>query len=107
MKNFKLFDPELPKVNHQKYHGRIGAYFTEKVLGIKDSSIINAIRYHSHEKKEGGTFHLIIHIADSIEPALRDKDLYKKVMDFIDEHKKDKDVLTKAVDICSEFYDKK
>ena len=49
------------------YHGLVGAYLVEHELGIKDPSILNAIKYHVTGHQEMDHLAKIVFIADYIE----------------------------------------
>ena len=48
-------------------HQYLGAYVCEKVLGIKDKEILNAVRYHTSAKPKMSTLAKIIFTADMLE----------------------------------------
>ena len=48
-------------------HAFLGAYVAEKVLGITDAEILDAIRYHTSGKAEMSTLSKLIFVADMIE----------------------------------------
>ncbi|MGI5850427.1 MAG: bis(5'-nucleosyl)-tetraphosphatase (symmetrical) YqeK [Christensenellales bacterium] len=59
---FEICNPEL-------MHGKIGAIMINKLLGIDDDEILNAIRWHTTGHKEMTILEKIIYIADIIEPG--------------------------------------
>ena len=61
-------DFELPKdVPPPVVHAFLGAFVAEKVLGIKDAEILDAIKYHTSGKAEMSTLSKLIFVADMIE----------------------------------------
>lgn len=52
----------------QVYHGFGSAYLAERDLGITDTEILNAIKYHTTGKEKMSLLDKIIYIADYIEP---------------------------------------
>ncbi len=68
-------------------HAFLGAYIIERVLGVKDQEVIDAVRYHTSGKADMTTLGKLILVADMIEPN-RDyegvdklRELYKKDFD--------------------------
>ena len=49
-------------------HAFLGAYVMEKVLGIKDEEVIDAVRYHTSGKANMTTLGKLIFVADMVEP---------------------------------------
>ena len=61
---------EMPsRVSKDIEHQFLGAYICEKVLGIEDAEIINAIKYHTTGKGNMSLLEKIIYVADIIEPS--------------------------------------
>ena len=61
-------DFELPKdVPPPVVHAFLGAFVAEKVLGIKDAEILDAIKYHTSGKAGMSTLSKLIFVADMIE----------------------------------------
>ncbi len=59
---------EIPKdVPKPVEHAFLGAYVAEKVLGVTDAEIIDAIKYHTSGKPEMSTLSKLIFVADMIE----------------------------------------
>ncbi|WP_209122964.1 bis(5'-nucleosyl)-tetraphosphatase (symmetrical) YqeK [Alkalihalobacillus sp. BA299] len=50
-------------------HAPCGAYWVEHEVGIKDSEILSAIRYHTTGKPNMNTLEKIVFLADYIEPG--------------------------------------
>lgn len=46
------------------YHSIIGSAYIEKVLGIKDKEIIDAVRYHTTAKKNMSKLAIVLYLAD-------------------------------------------
>lgn len=66
------FDDENKKrilqAEPQVYHGFGSAYLAERDLGIEDTDILNAIKYHTTGRERMSLLEKIIYIADYIEP---------------------------------------
>lgn len=59
---------EIPKdVPKSVEHAFLGAYVAEKVLGVSDDEIIDAIRYHTSGKPEMSKLAKLIFVADMVE----------------------------------------
>lgn len=56
-----------PDVPRPVVHAFLGAYIAEKFLGIKDTEVIDAIRYHTSGKAEMTLLGKLIFVADMIE----------------------------------------
>lgn len=52
----------------QVLHGLVGSIVAEKIIGIKDKEILDAIKYHATARKNMTKLEKIIYIADYIEP---------------------------------------
>jgi predicted HD superfamily hydrolase involved in NAD metabolism len=50
-------------------HGAIGAYISEKEIGIGDTEILDAIRYHTTGRPDMTVLDKLIYLADFIEPG--------------------------------------
>lgn len=50
-------------------HGHIGAYLAESLLGVHDSEILDAIRFHTTGRPGMSTLEKVIYLADFIEPG--------------------------------------
>lgn len=50
-------------------HAVTGAYFIEKELGITDSRIISAVRWHTSGRRGMSLYEKILYVADLIEPT--------------------------------------
>ena len=57
---------DVERSNHKLYHAIAGAVYVEKVLGVTDKDIINAIRYHTTGRKSMSLLEKVIYIADFI-----------------------------------------
>lgn len=62
-KHFKMPDGVPKPVEH----AFLGAYVAEKILGVTDAEIIDAIRYHTSGKPEMSTLSKLVFVADMIE----------------------------------------
>jgi predicted HD superfamily hydrolase involved in NAD metabolism len=51
------------------WHAPVGAYLVEKEVGIVDSDILNAIRFHTSGRPNMTLLEKIIYVADYIEPG--------------------------------------
>lgn len=60
---------ELLLHNEELWHAPVGAYLVEKEVGIFDSEIINAIRFHTSGRPNMTLLEKIIYVADYIEPG--------------------------------------
>ncbi|MEG9430504.1 MAG: nicotinate (nicotinamide) nucleotide adenylyltransferase [Christensenellaceae bacterium] len=67
--DYRAYDGfSLPKdVPPPVVHAFLGAFVAEKVLGIKDAEILDAIKYHTSGKAEMSTLSKLIFVADMIE----------------------------------------
>ncbi len=64
-KKYEIPNDCPPQVTHQY----VGAYIAKNILGITDSDILNAIRYHTSGRPDMSTLEKIIYTADIIEPS--------------------------------------
>ncbi len=55
----------------QILHGAVGAILAKEIMGIEDTEILNAVRYHTTGKENMTVLEKIIYIADYIEPNRR------------------------------------
>lgn len=55
------------KVPNPVVHAFLGAYVCEKVLGIKDRDIINAVKYHTSGRPNMSSLEKLIFVADMVE----------------------------------------
>ena len=76
---------EVKKVNIKNLHAPFGMLMAAKHFGIKDSEILNAIRYHTigFEVNNMDVLSNIIVLADKIEPVKRGYDLYNEIIDIL------------------------
>ncbi|MBQ7348725.1 MAG: nicotinate (nicotinamide) nucleotide adenylyltransferase [Clostridia bacterium] len=63
VKGFTLPDDVPPPV----VHSFLGAYIAEKVLGVTDTEVLDAIRYHTSGKADMSTLGKLIFVADMVE----------------------------------------
>ncbi|MGB8453860.1 MAG: bis(5'-nucleosyl)-tetraphosphatase (symmetrical) YqeK [Anaerocolumna sp.] len=54
-------------------HGKLGAYYTEHIYGVKDPEILSAINWHTTGKPDMTLLEKIIFVADYIEPSRSSK----------------------------------
>lgn len=52
----------------QILHGAVGAILAKEIMGIEDTDILNAVKYHTTGKENMTTLEKIIYIADYVEP---------------------------------------
>ncbi|PLT30936.1 bis(5'-nucleosyl)-tetraphosphatase (symmetrical) YqeK [Peribacillus deserti] len=60
---------DLLVYNMELWHAPVGAYLVETEAGIKDSEVLNAIRYHTSGRENMTLLEKIIYLADYIEPG--------------------------------------
>lgn len=60
---------EISRLQPEILHGPLGARIAEEDYGIRDSCILNAIRYHTTGCENMGSLEKIIFLADFIEPS--------------------------------------
>lgn len=60
---------DLLLYNQELWHAPIGAYLVEKEVGITDSEILNAIRFHTSGRPNMTLLEKVIYVADYIEPG--------------------------------------
>lgn len=63
------FDLELLEYGSNIWHGPLGAFLVEQELGISDSDILDAIKYHTIGAAEMTILEQVIYVADYIEPG--------------------------------------
>ncbi len=63
----KEINPEMLRYNEIIYHGYAGSYLIQKELGIEDSEIINAVKYHVTGHPDMDDIAKVIYIADYTE----------------------------------------
>ena len=78
--DFEMDDDVPPPVVHQF----LGAYVAERILGIDDEEILNAIRYHTSGRPGMGILEKIIFVSDMIEPS-REFDWVYELRKAVDE----------------------
>ncbi|WP_370224081.1 bis(5'-nucleosyl)-tetraphosphatase (symmetrical) YqeK [Cytobacillus sp.] len=62
---------ELLEYNSELWHAPVGAFLTEKEVGINDKEVLDAIRYHTSGRPGMALLEKIIYLADYIEPGRR------------------------------------
>ena len=85
---------EYEKHAMKTLHAPVGAFLAQKELGITDTEIFDAIRYHTTGRINMSLLEKIVFLADKIEPETRDKEFRKKVIHEINmTHNLDKAIL--------------
>ncbi|MGY3750647.1 bis(5'-nucleosyl)-tetraphosphatase (symmetrical) YqeK [Vagococcus acidifermentans] len=64
-----VFEPELLAYGNPIWHAELGAYLAEQELGLKDETILQAIRLHTIGSAEMTLLDKLIYVADYIEPG--------------------------------------
>lgn len=62
-------DERLLSFHHELWHAAAGRIIAEKEFGVKDSDVLNAIRYHTTGRAGMTVLEKLIYIADLIEPG--------------------------------------
>ncbi|WP_338470320.1 bis(5'-nucleosyl)-tetraphosphatase (symmetrical) YqeK [Niallia sp. XMNu-256] len=62
-------DLDLLHYNTELWHAPVGAFLVEREVGIMDSDVLNAIRYHTSGRPNMTLLEKIIYLADYIEPG--------------------------------------
>lgn len=62
-------NPLLLEYNSELWHAPVGAYLIEKEVGITDSEVLDAVRYHTSGRPEMTLLEKVIYLADYIEPG--------------------------------------
>ncbi|TKC19986.1 bis(5'-nucleosyl)-tetraphosphatase (symmetrical) YqeK [Robertmurraya kyonggiensis] len=60
---------ELLEYNGELWHAPVGAFLVEKEVGITDSEILDAIKYHTSGRPGMTLLEKVIYLADYIEPG--------------------------------------
>ena len=65
------FEPpkEWGNIPKDVYHQFAGAYVAEKIFGVTDEDILNAIRYHTSAREDMSDLEKLIFLADMLEEA--------------------------------------
>lgn len=93
------FEIEEDIKNNQKIlHAYLGAFLAEKELNIKDTEILDAIKFHTTGKTNMSSFEKIIFLADKIEANTRDIEFRCEVLNILEQTNN----LNKAVLFCVE-----
>lgn len=66
---YNITADEVEKAVPNLLHAKIGAYMAGDIYGIKDSEVLDAIRFHTTGRKNMSILEKIIFIADMIEPG--------------------------------------
>lgn len=67
--DFGIILDDIMYANNELIHGPLGAKIAEFEYGVKDSEILNAIKYHTTGRENMTLLEKIIYIADYIEPG--------------------------------------
>ena len=80
---FDIMFSDVEKVSPNLWHAITGACYVEKVLGIEDTEIVGAIRYHTTAKADMGLLEKIIYLADftSADRTYPDVDVMRRLVD--------------------------
>lgn len=60
---------DLLEYHSELWHAPVGAYLVEKEVGIKDSEILDAIKYHTSGRENMTMLEKLVYLADYIEPG--------------------------------------
>lgn len=60
---------DLLDYSSELWHAPVGAYLVEKVVGIADREIVEAIRYHTSGRANMSLLEKVVYLADYIEPG--------------------------------------
>jgi predicted HD superfamily hydrolase involved in NAD metabolism len=63
------FPEDLLLYNTELWHAPVGAYLVQKEAGIRDSEVLDAIRYHTSGRPNMTMLEKVIYLADYIEPG--------------------------------------
>ena len=62
-------DSKLLSFHHELWHAAAGRIIAEQEFGVKDTDILNAIRYHTTGRAGMSVLEKVVYIADLIEPG--------------------------------------
>lgn len=82
-KNVQVEECEM--INPKTYHAPAGVYIAKEKLGINDTEILSAIRWHTIGYKSMTDFEKIIFIADKIEERTRPKEMIDSIAKYLTE----------------------
>ncbi|MDQ0269527.1 bis(5'-nucleosyl)-tetraphosphatase (symmetrical) YqeK [Cytobacillus purgationiresistens] len=60
---------DLLEYSSELWHAPVGAYFVEKLIGIQDEDILNAIKYHTSGRVGMTLLEKVVYLADYMEPG--------------------------------------
>ncbi len=82
-KDFDIILDRITKNSLKLWHAVTGAAYIENVLGIKDSDVLSAVRYHTTAKKDMTLLEKILYLADftSADRDYDDVDIMRKKVD--------------------------
>lgn len=82
--DFDILLSDVEKQAPKLWHARAGAVFIEKVLGLKDREIVDAVRYHTTAKAGMTTLEKVLYLADftSADRDYDDVDEMRRLVDI-------------------------
>lgn len=82
--DFDIMLDDITKNSYKLWHAVSGAAYIENVLNIKDSEIINAVRYHTTAKADMNLLEKILYLADftSSDRDYEDVDIMRQKVDI-------------------------
>lgn len=83
LERFGIILSEIDKTSPNLYHAITGSLYAEKILGINDSEIISAIRFHTTAREKMSLMEKVIYLADftSEDRNYEDVDIMRKLVD--------------------------
>lgn len=79
---------EVSEASPQLLHGLVAAAIGENDFGVKDTDILNAVRYHTTGREKMSSLEKIVYLADYIEPLRQFngvEELRKRAFESLDE----------------------
>jgi len=73
--DYRVSADEYEQNNKELLHGRLGAAMANKLFGITDEDVLNAIRWHTTGRAGMSRLEKIVYIADLTEPSRKFDDL--------------------------------
>ncbi|OGI20341.1 MAG: hypothetical protein A2287_04335 [Candidatus Melainabacteria bacterium RIFOXYA12_FULL_32_12] len=71
---------ETEKQSTKTLHAPVSAYLAQQELGVNDTDILNAIRYHTIGRIDMSDLEKIVFLADKIEPNTREPEFREKII---------------------------
>lgn len=68
-KDYGIVADEYEQNNQELLHGRLGAAMANKLFGINDENVLNAIRWHTTGRAGMSLLEKIVYLADLTEPS--------------------------------------